>query len=47
MNIVKTNLQRFPNATISFTDEQMVEIEKFIDKIEEDEDVQAVYTNME
>ncbi len=47
VNIVKANLQRFPNATVSFTEEQMAEIEKFIDKIEEDEDVQAIYTNME
>jgi len=47
INIVKANLQRFPNQTVSFTDEQMVEIEKFLDKLDEDEDVQAVYTNME
>ena len=47
INIVKANLQRFPNSTTSFTDEQMVEIEKFLDKLDEDEDVQAVYTNME
>ena len=47
INIVKANLQRFPNSTVSFTDEQMVEIEKFLDKLDEDEDVQAVYTNME
>ena len=47
INIVKANLQRFPNQTVNFTDEQMVEIEKFLDKLDEDEDVQAVYTNME
>ncbi len=47
VNIVKANLQRFPNQTVSFTDEQMVEIEKFLDKLDEDEDIQAVYTNME
>ena len=47
VKIIKANLQRFPNSTVAFTDEQMVEIEKFLDKMEEDEDVQAVYTNME
>ncbi|MBR6272217.1 MAG: YebC/PmpR family DNA-binding transcriptional regulator, partial [Bacteroidales bacterium] len=47
INIVKATLQRFPNSTVSFTDEQMVDIEKFLDKLDEDEDIQAVYTNME
>jgi transcriptional/translational regulatory protein YebC/TACO1 len=47
INIVKANLQRFPNSPVSFTDEQMAEIEKFLDKLDEDEDIQAVYTNME
>jgi DNA-binding regulatory protein, YebC/PmpR family len=47
INIIKANLQRFPNTPVSFTDEQMVDIEKFLDKVEDDEDVQAVYTNME
>ena len=47
VNIIKANLQRFANSPVSFTDEQMVDIEKFIDKVEDDEDVQAVYTNLE
>ncbi|GLR15530.1 YebC/PmpR family DNA-binding transcriptional regulator [Portibacter lacus] len=46
IEIVTANLQRLPNSPTDFTDEQMVDIEKLIDKIEEDEDVQAVYTNL-
>jgi YebC/PmpR family DNA-binding regulatory protein len=46
IEIVTANLQRLPNAPTDFSDEQMVDIEKLIDKIEEDEDVQAVYTNL-
>lgn len=47
VEIVKSNLQRFPNSPMSFSEEQIADIEKFIDKIEDDEDVQAVYTNIE
>lgn len=44
---VKTaKLERIPNDPKEFTEEQMVDIEKLIDKIEDDEDVQAVYTNI-
>ncbi|MDH5465665.1 MAG: YebC/PmpR family DNA-binding transcriptional regulator, partial [Thiovulaceae bacterium] len=43
----KATLQRIPNNPTSFTDEQMEDIEKLIDKIEDDEDVQAVFTNIE
>ncbi len=39
-------LERIPSIPVEFTDEQMVDIEKLIDKLEEDEDVQAVYTNI-
>ncbi len=44
---VKTaKLERFPNDPKEFTDEQMEDIEKLIDKLEDDEDVQVVYTNI-
>ena len=42
----KASLQRIPNAPLEFTEEQLVDIEKLIDKIEDDDDVQAVYTNI-
>ena len=44
--ITKANLQRIPTSPVEFSDEQMADIEKLIDKLEDDEDVQAVYTNM-
>ncbi len=42
----KASLQRFPTTPVEFTDEQMVDIEKLLDKIDEDDDVQAVYNNI-
>ncbi len=39
-------LMRIPNDPKEFTEEEMEDIEKLIDKIEDDEDVQAVYTNI-
>ena len=47
IEVTKATLQRIPNNPIEFTEEQMVEIEKLIDKLDDDEDVQAVYTNIE
>ncbi|HQA76379.1 MAG TPA: YebC/PmpR family DNA-binding transcriptional regulator [Salinivirgaceae bacterium] len=43
----KSSLQRIPNTTVGFTEEQLVDIEKMLDKIEDDDDIQAVYTNIE
>lgn len=43
---LKSSLKRIPNSPAEFSDEQMEDIEAFIDKIEDDEDVQAVYTNI-
>lgn len=44
--LTKATLERIANTPISFTPEQMVEVEKIIEKIEDDDDVQAVYTNI-
>jgi YebC/PmpR family DNA-binding regulatory protein len=46
IEITKANLQRFPTQPVEFTDEQMVDIEKMLDKFDDDDDVQAFYTNM-
>ncbi len=46
IEINKANLQRIPTNPIEFTEEQMVDIEKLIDRLEDDDDVQAVYTNI-
>ena len=44
--LTKATLERIANTPITFTPEQLVEIEKIIEKVEDDEDVQAVYTNI-
>ena len=46
IEISKATLQRIPNSPVEFSEEQLEEIEKLIDKIEDDDDVQAVYTNI-
>jgi YebC/PmpR family DNA-binding regulatory protein len=47
INVKKANLQRFPNSPVAFSAEDVEAIEKFLEKVEDDEDVQSVYTNME
>ena len=44
--LTKATLERIANTPMQFTPEQMVDIEKIIEKIEDDDDVQAVYTNI-
>lgn len=46
IHITKSNLQRFATTPVHFTDEQLVDIEKLLDKLEDDEDVQVVFTNI-
>ena len=46
IELSKSDLQRLPTSPVDFSDEQMVEIEKLLDKLEDDEDVQAVFTNL-
>ncbi|MGF7140064.1 YebC/PmpR family DNA-binding transcriptional regulator [Roseimarinus sediminis] len=46
IEITKANLQRIPNDTVELTEEQMEEVDKLLDKIEEDDDVQQVFTNI-
>ena len=46
VTIKKAGLQRVPNSPVEFSEEQIEEIEKLIDQLEEDEDVQAVYNNI-
>ena len=47
IEMTKANLQRIPNAPVEFSDEQMTDIEKLLDKLEDDDDVQEVFTNMD
>ncbi len=46
IEVKKASLQRIPNTPVELTEEQMEEVEKLIDRIEDDDDVQAVYTNI-
>ncbi len=48
MNIDLNNaaLKRYATTPVDFSDDQLEEIEKMLDKLEEDDDVQAVYTNI-
>lgn len=46
VDVKKANLQRIPTTPVEFDEEQMEEIEKLLDRIEDDDDVQAVYTNI-
>jgi transcriptional/translational regulatory protein YebC/TACO1 len=47
IEMTKATLEYIPNTPISVSDEQMEEIQVILDKLEDDEDVQAVYTNIE
>jgi YebC/PmpR family DNA-binding regulatory protein len=46
IEIVKANLQRIPTSPVEFSDAQMVDIEKMLDKLDDDDDVQQFFTNM-
>lgn len=46
IELQKATLQRIPTTPVEFSEEQLVEIEKMLDKIEEDDDIQAVFTNI-
>ena len=47
IKVEKSSLKYIPNTPVSFTEEQLEDIEKLIDKLEEDDDVQNVYTNID
>lgn len=42
----KAGLQRLSNQPIELTEEQVIEVEVILDKLEDDDDVQAVFTNL-
>lgn len=46
IELTKAELQRIPNTPVAFSEEEMVDIEKFLDKVEDDDDIQAVFTNI-
>jgi YebC/PmpR family DNA-binding regulatory protein len=46
ISVTKAGLERIPNSYAEITEEQMDKVLELIDKIEEDDDVQAVYHNL-
>jgi YebC/PmpR family DNA-binding regulatory protein len=46
IEIQKSSLSRFPTTPVEFSEEQLVDIEKMLDKIEDDDDIQQVFTNI-
>jgi len=46
IEIKKASLQRVPTVPLALSDAQMDEVTVLIDKLEDDEDVQVVYTNL-
>ena len=44
--LVSAELQRMPTSLINLTDEEKEQVENLIDKLEDDEDVQNVYSNI-
>ena len=46
ITVQKSSLKRIPTTPVDFTEEQLVDIEKMLDKIEDDDDIQQVFTNI-
>ncbi|MFM7901318.1 MAG: YebC/PmpR family DNA-binding transcriptional regulator, partial [Bacteroidota bacterium] len=46
LEVISTELQRIPTNTVQLDEAQSAEVEALIEKIEDDDDVQAVYSNM-
>ncbi|MGJ8678164.1 MAG: YebC/PmpR family DNA-binding transcriptional regulator [Akkermansiaceae bacterium] len=46
VSLKKSSLQRIANNPVEFTESQIEEMEILIDKLEDDDDVQVVYTNI-
>lgn len=46
IKVKKATLEYIANTPIELSDEQMEEIDTLIDKLEDDEDVQSIYTNI-
>ena len=47
VEVTKAALERISNNPQQFSPEQIEEIDALVDKLEDDEDVQAVYTNID
>ena len=46
LEITTAKLERIPNSSAEFSETQLEEIEEMIDKLDDDADVQSVFTNI-
>jgi YebC/PmpR family DNA-binding regulatory protein len=46
IEVAKSSLKRYATTPVDFTEEQLEDIEKMLDKIEDDDDIQQVFTNI-
>jgi YebC/PmpR family DNA-binding regulatory protein len=46
ISVQKSGLKRYATSPVEFTEEQLLDIEKMLDKIEDDDDIQQVFTNI-
>jgi transcriptional/translational regulatory protein YebC/TACO1 len=46
LEVQKASLKRIPTSPVDFSEEQLNDIEKMLDKIEDDDDIQQVFTNI-
>ena len=46
IDVERSALERIPTSPVEYTEEQLVDIEKMLDKIEDDDDIQNLYTNI-
>jgi len=46
INVTSATLKRYPNNPVEFPEDHLADIEKLIDRLEDDDDVQGVYTNI-
>ncbi len=47
IEITSSNLKRFPTSPVEYSEDQLIDIEKMLDKFDDDDDIQAFYTNIE
>jgi len=46
IKLKKATLERMANTPAQFTEDQLKDIQKIVERVEDDDDVQAVYTNI-
>ena len=46
-NFISTEIEWIPFNKVSLTDTNKIDLNKFLDNLESDDDIQKIYTNME